>query len=328
MEINLSKFTENSCGSKGGAIAIQNSNGLILLNNQISNNSSADGGGMFLEDSEIIFSNNTIAHNAGTVSGGGVFIDRSRIESVNNLHWSNSAPIGFEVRLIGGSTMPVYNSFIRQTPSAIECQTCSLITYTDCFGEVDQPPLLINDYHNYNLKPDSPCVNSGDANVNHTLVDLNLRNRIVGGRIDIGAYEYSGTTIEGSPVDSLTIWDDTCITIAVPITLSYGQKLIIEDNVSVFFDENGSLYAENSTLEAHNNVSFVSETPITGYHITLKDSAPVSLIGTSALGVKLKTEETFLSVENSIFNNSFLSHNKSEFLGLGIQSAPLPTWTL
>lgn len=314
VEISLSKFIANSCNDKGGAIAIQNSNGLILVNNQISSNSAVNGGGLYLEDSEVDFSNNTIAHNVGSVSGGGVFIDGSRLNSINNLHWSNSAPIGFEARLNNGSSMPVNNSFIRQTPSAVECQTGSMITYNDCYGEVDQPPLLINDSHNYNLKPDSPCVNNGDVNVYHTLTDLNLRNRIVGGRIDIGAYEYSGTTIEGSPVDSLTIWDDTCITIVTPIIISDGKILVIDDNVSVFFEENGSLYVENSTLEARNNVSFVSETPIPGYHITLKDATPVSLIGTSALGVKLKTEATFLSVENSVFNNSFLSHNNQSLV--------------
>ncbi len=314
IDISLSKFTGNSSSEKGGAIAIQNSNRLIFVNNQISNNIAVNGGGIFIDDSEISFSNNTLAHNVGTTSGGGVFIDGSRMESINNLHWSNSAPIGFEVQLIGGSTMSVYNSFLRQTQNAVKCQTGSMITYTQCIGEEDQPPLLINDSHNYNLKPDSPCVNSGDINVYHTLTDLNLRNRIVGGRIDIGAYEYSGTTIEDSPVDSLTIWDDTCITIVSPIIISDGKKLIIDDNVSVFFEENGSLYVENSTLEARNNVSFVSETHIPGYHIMLKDAAPVSLIGTSALGVKLKTETTFMIVEHSIFNNSFLSHNNQSLV--------------
>ncbi len=101
VEISLSKFIANSCNDKGGAIAIQNSNGLILVNNQISSNSAVNGGGMFLDDSDITFSNNTLAHNIGTSSGGGVYIDGSTMESTNNLHWSNMAPIGFEVRLLG-----------------------------------------------------------------------------------------------------------------------------------------------------------------------------------------------------------------------------------
>lgn len=314
VDISLSKLTGNSCNGKGGAVAIQKTVELRLANNQISNNNALNGGGLYLEDSKVILDNNTIAHNVSSVSGGGIFLKNSGLESCNNLNWSNSSPLGFEVHLIDRSSMQANNCFLRQTPNAVVDQSPPGVTYNVCFGESDQSPQLMNESHNYNLKPDSPCVNNGNIDVYHTLTDLNLRSRIVGGRIDIGAYEYSGTTLEGSPVDSLTIWDDTCITIAAPITISEGKKLIIEDNVTVFFEANGSLYVENSTLEVRSNVSFVSETPIPAYHITLKNAEPVTLTASSVLGVKLKTETTFLGVENSIFNNSFLSHNNQSLV--------------
>ncbi|MFA5667156.1 MAG: choice-of-anchor Q domain-containing protein [Candidatus Cloacimonadaceae bacterium] len=306
--ISLSKFTDNSSTSKGGAVAIQNSGRQIVVNNQISNNFAAHGGGVYLEDAEVELSNNTIAHNEGIDSGGGVFLDHSRLESTNNLQWSNSSPNGFEVYMINGASMPVLTSFISQTPNALVCLTGSSASFDDCYGDAGESPLMINDMHNYNLKPDSPCVNSGYDNVYHTSTDLNNRSRIIGGRIDIGAYEYSGTTISIDPVDSLTIWDDACITVSSPITLSNGKVLIIEDNVSVFFEPNGSLYVENSTLETRNNISFVSENSGAAYHVKLKDASSLSFHDSSALGVKLQTEGTYLSIENSMFVNSLLAH--------------------
>jgi len=313
-EISLSKFVNNSSSGRGGAIAIEGSSGLTLLNNLISNNSAETGGGLYLNHSEVSLYSNTIAHNSGSAAGGGVFLDQSISESSNNLHWANSSPSGYEVSLTDDSNMLVSNSFIRQTLTAVDCHTGGFISFTDCYGELDESPELIDDAFNYNLKPDSPCINNGDENVGHTGVDLNLRSRIVGESIDIGAYEYSGTTIYNDPVDSLVVWDDACITIMAPISITDGKKLIIGDNVSVFFETNGSLYVQNSTLETQSNVSFVSETPIPGYHITLKEATPLSLTGSSALGVKLKTEETYLNIENGLFHNSLLAHNNQSLM--------------
>ncbi len=306
--ISLSKFSDNSSTMKGGALAIQNSRRQTVVNNQINNNTAVQGGGLCFEGTEVVLSNNTVAHNVGTDSGGGVFADGSRVESTNNLHWSNSSPEGFEVYMINGASMPLLTSFIPQTENAVVCLTGSTATFDDCYGDAGESPLMINDMHNYNLKPDSPCVNSGYDNVDHTSTDLNNRSRVVSGRIDIGAYEYSGTTISIDPVDSLTIWDDACITVSSPITLSGGKTLIIEDNVSVFFESNGSLCVENSTLETRDNVSFASETPGTEYHVRFVDASALSIHDSSVLGIKLQTEGTQLRIENSMFVNSLLAH--------------------
>ena len=42
---------------------------------------------------------------------------------------------------------------------------------------------------NYRLAPVSPCLNSGTNDVVTTSVDLDGSNRIVGARVDMGAYE-------------------------------------------------------------------------------------------------------------------------------------------
>jgi tetratricopeptide (TPR) repeat protein len=318
--IELSKFIDNISTGMGGALSIQNSSQQQVVNNQFSTNGARKGGGLFFNNTEIKLNNNTIVHNWASSYGGGLYGVNSRIESYNNLHWSNSSPQGFEMTLEEGSISNLYNSFIAQTTNAAVTRTGSTIDYDNCYGEGGESPVMIDDIYNYNLQVDSPCVNNGDSSVYHTDTDLNNRVRIVGGTIDIGAYEYSGTTISIDPIDSLTVWDDSCITISAPINLSIGKKLVIEDNVTVFFEDQGSLYVENSELETGENVSFISHSDITDNHLTFKEAYPVHLDSSSVLGVRLKTDGTYLNVQNSLFNDSHLIHhgqslviNNSEF---------------
>ncbi|MDD3535225.1 MAG: choice-of-anchor Q domain-containing protein [Candidatus Cloacimonetes bacterium] len=306
--ISLNKFSENSCTSMGGAIAIQASDSTIVVNNQIDHNTSMFGGGVYLERADLEFNNNTIVHNEGSAAGGGIYVNGSTLESTNNLHWANSAPNGFEAYLTDNASMPAQYCFISQIPNAIAYLNGATATLYGCLGETGVSPQLINNIYNYNLKHDSPCVNRGTHQVYCTEIDLNARNRIVGGRIDIGAYEYSGTVIDSSPGDTLTIWNDTCISVVAPITISQGQKLLIKDNVTVFFEPYGALLVQDAELEILNNVSFVSETAGTSYQIVLKEAMPLVLNNITAFGVKMKSEGTFLNILGSTFANSHLTH--------------------
>jgi len=100
------------------------------------------------------------------------------------------------------SSITVTNCIIwANSPSQIiiEGNSSASVTYSDVQGgwdgegNVDTVPMFVNaaggDYH---LLPDSLCIDAGDPNYiagpNET--DLDGRPRVIGGRIDMGAYEF------------------------------------------------------------------------------------------------------------------------------------------
>ena len=61
-------------------------------------------------------------------------------------------------------------------------------------GNMDADPAFVNTngWSNLRLQSNSPCINAGNNTYVSTLTDLDGRPRIVGGRVDMGAYEYQG----------------------------------------------------------------------------------------------------------------------------------------
>lgn len=58
------------------------------------------------------------------------------------------------------------------------------------FGNITNPPLFINTNNDFHLQSNSPCINSGNNSYVANAIDLDGNPRIVGGTVDIGAYEY------------------------------------------------------------------------------------------------------------------------------------------
>jgi hypothetical protein len=59
-------------------------------------------------------------------------------------------------------------------------------------GNISNEPLFVdtNGWANLRLQPSSPCIDSGDNVYVHFLTDLDGRPRVVGGTVDMGAYEF------------------------------------------------------------------------------------------------------------------------------------------
>ncbi len=216
-------ITRNSASVHGsstavGAIQISGYSSPRILNNIISKNSAIGGGSCTLAGGILVFApaapvimNNTIANNSNSGMGSCILVggaaslklcpacggtwsqcpecngldfvlnDGAGPNLANNIVWGNS------VGTHGGGCLIVDDLYAKGMYSLIGSGI------TDGVGNITGNPLFVNaaesDYH---ILPGSPCINAGDpdyaAKPNET--DLDGLPRIIGGRIDMGAYEY------------------------------------------------------------------------------------------------------------------------------------------
>ncbi len=207
-------FTNNSGGRVGGGGMLNNRGSLILTNCRfIGNSTRRNGGGMdSQETSELTLSNCIFIGNSAEDKGGGMCNSRSSPTLTNCTFSGNSADNCGGGMYNGGSSGPKITNciFWGDAPEEINFDSGTIdVTYNDIQGgwpgqgNIDADPLFIEPGYkdangvwidgDYHLLPVSPCINTGDPNyiVGPNETDLDGRPRIIGGRIDMGAYEYS-----------------------------------------------------------------------------------------------------------------------------------------
>ncbi len=195
----LSNIISYNSGLDTGGISITQSNS-IIANNLITDNQTAFmcGGIKCSADSLLIIMNNTISNNE-SLSGGGLSIFGENLQLINNNIWGNIASDGSQV----------YLAFIDTNP---DFYFCNIQGGIDAFGGegaagfngdyencIDSDPLFwgTGEYP-YSLLDDSPCVNAGTSDttgLNLPEFDLAGNPRILGGRIDMGAYENQNVVV-------------------------------------------------------------------------------------------------------------------------------------
>lgn len=181
------KLLYNSAGSGGGA---QNSilDGCILIGNTavdlgggdfggnlnnclLSSNTAFDGGG----SKGSIMNNCTVVSNTATTYGGGV----SGAYLKNCIVYYNTAPVWNNFAFVEASSM--YTNCIEPLPDALFAGG----------GNFTNAPLFVDVVAgNYRIQSNSPCINAGINLPASGTNDLDGRRRIIGGAIDIGAYEF------------------------------------------------------------------------------------------------------------------------------------------
>jgi hypothetical protein len=209
-----------SCNSVayGGGICCDRSN-LIINQCLISSNLSYYGGGIECERSNMTINCCTIADNSVIYGGGGILCWKSNATISNSILWGNNAiRYGPEIALTNNpnpSHLAISNTDIKGGRAAISTSSdrCTVnwgqgnINADPCFiqpgywADANDPNIIVepNDPNaawldgDYHLLSVSPCINTGDPNYipepNET--DLDGLPRVIGGRIDMGVYEFN-----------------------------------------------------------------------------------------------------------------------------------------
>jgi len=219
--ITNSTFSSNSA-EFGGAVSKSGN----ITNSTFTDNSASDDGGAVYKSGNItnsIFSNNSASSVGGAVYGGGTLINSPGGTLINSTFNNNTASLGgavFKGTLInctlanntasssGGAfygSGTIINSIFAQNQAADEPNDIASggslrIDYTlvnDISGGVDlgthfimgDPRFVDAENGDFHLRSDSPAIDVGDDSVVEVDVDLDGNQRIVGGGVDLGAFE-------------------------------------------------------------------------------------------------------------------------------------------
>jgi hypothetical protein len=183
-------FTGNSAYRGGGLHNDESSTIATLTSCKFSGNHAQRGGGIYNEGGcSPTMTNCIFSGNAAEEAGGAMYNDHGIQKLTNCVLWGDMPD---EIYGTGRGPVITYSDIQGSWPGE------GNIDADPCFVEAgywDSNEVWVDgDYH---LLPDSPCIDAGDPNYiagpNET--DLDGRPRIIGGRIDMGAYEYDSTTI-------------------------------------------------------------------------------------------------------------------------------------
>jgi hypothetical protein len=178
----------NSAGLDGGGVYEPD----YILNCQLNGNSAAYGGGVFDSTTTIpsaTILDSTIAGNRATENGGGIYWPQiPDSEVINCIIYNNSAPTNMNY----APTNALNTGFGGYQPGASYCCTIPLPLAAPGQNNSNftNDPAFVNpaagDFH---LQSYSPCINSGTNASVVGSTDLDGNPRIVGGTVDMGAYE-------------------------------------------------------------------------------------------------------------------------------------------
>jgi hypothetical protein len=176
-------LTANTALSGGGA------NGGVLFNCVLSNNVASNGGGATSNRLYNCILENNVAH----ANGGGTYSSTL----CNCTVVSNTASAGGTAMWGGSATNCIfyYNGAGLNLQDTISIAYCCANPLAGGSGNFTNVPLFVNlagyDFH---LQSNSPCINSGNNAYVTVSTDFDGNPRIVGGTVDMGAYEYQTPT--------------------------------------------------------------------------------------------------------------------------------------
>ncbi len=250
----------NTAGQYGGGIHVDYWGDFRGRNILLVGNSAQYGGGLsFINKyAEMVLASSTIVDNSAEL-GGGIFsagpVLRYRV--INSIVYGNSSESVFVVPEIPDQTELVYTDFEDGVAGE---------------GNIDADPLFVDPENgDYSLQAGSPCINAGRSTGYFVpQVDIEGKKRIIGGEIDMGAYEYSTCRalpeIDITSVSPSRIWPPNRKTVDVTIegTVVLAEGCTLFDASYTLDDEYNELSAQGE-LTVNEDGSFSLAVPVTAW---------------------------------------------------------------
>ena len=207
-------FTDNSADREGGGM--HNHDNITTVANCLFMANAANkygGGGMYNSSSSLTITNCTFVENiAHSYGGGGMYNHGWGATTVvlsNCIFWANLADTGPQIMITRGNHAPESTTVTVQHSDFQGGTEGIYVAYPDCHlywgeGNIDVCPLFVDpadgDYH---LLPGSPCIDAGDPDyvAEPDEIDLDGRPRVIGSRIDMGAYEFNHVPVADAGPD-------------------------------------------------------------------------------------------------------------------------------
>ena len=167
-----------------------------VINCIFSGNSATYGGGVYSTYDDLILTNCTFSGNSAE-HGGGIHNEVSSVTLTNCIFWGDDAAEEISGSPSDGTYSNIDGGYtgtgnIDADPCFVELGYWADKNDPNIVVEPNAPNAVWID-GDYHLLPGSPCIDAGDPNYipepNET--DLDGKPRVIGGRIDMGAYEYS-----------------------------------------------------------------------------------------------------------------------------------------
>lgn len=192
-------------GPEGGGIYFMSSASYVRKCLITNNRSTTKGGGIYsflhYNGHSPVITNCIISNNAATEEGGGVYAIYDYLFTLTNCTViNNSSQAGGGVATSpekNWNGVSIYNSIVwGNSPDAThgsfqEILNSDIAGGHEGAGNIDANPLFVGN-GDYRLRPTSPCVNTGDNDAPDLPdTDKDGKPRIIGGTVDMGAYEYA-----------------------------------------------------------------------------------------------------------------------------------------
>jgi len=155
------------------------------------------GGGIYANGASVLIRNCLIARNVTDNQGGGVYLNNGSIESSTIVSNSAASGAGGVYRNNGTVTNSiVYFNTAGGSASDLNTTvgvgyTCASDGNTSNGNKTDDPLLIDLEGGDYRLAAGSPCIDAGDSSAVTWSTDLDGNARILGGAVDMGAYEFA-----------------------------------------------------------------------------------------------------------------------------------------
>lgn len=217
------RFVQNGSDSLGGAIY---TNQELTLQNCLFTKNSAEFGGAFFADTDrdtCRIVNSTFSQNkVGGFNGIIQVEDETPLTIDNSIVWGNN-----------GTSIRYDHEEVYVNANLLE-DGCNHLGLGACPGEfnLDQHPLFTAlDQEDYTLQQCSPAVGAGNNDlIPLDGVDLLGADRLMGNRVDLGAFEFAGmpcitTTTEEGPVDSALKLELAPVPTSGKLSISFSSSL-------------------------------------------------------------------------------------------------------